>query len=45
MQVAAQRAFPKEIRQRVRLYLVMAIQAVRFERESFLDSKMHQTPY
>ena len=45
MQVTTQRTFPKEIRQRVRLDLVMTVEAVRLEREFFPKSKMHQTPY
>ena len=41
MQVATQRAFPEKIRQRMRLNLVVAIKAERFERELFLETELH----
>ena len=41
MQIAAQRALPEKIRQRVRLDFVMAIKAERFERKLFLEAELH----
>jgi hypothetical protein len=41
MQVAAQRAFPKEVSERVRLDFVVTVKAVRLEGEFFLESELH----